>query len=88
MKQIKQFFVLVFCTTILLSCNSDIQKGKFTLTGELKNVPDQKIYLEELYFSQKDPAVLDTAEIKNVLVAMNVYFQTDSGCFDGPFETE
>jgi len=35
------------------------------VTGELKNTPDQKIYLEELYFSQKDPAVLDTAEIKN-----------------------
>jgi peroxiredoxin len=27
--------------------------------------PDQKIYLEELYFSEKQPEVLDTGEIKN-----------------------
>lgn len=60
----KQFFAIVFCTTVLLSCSNDTEKGKFTVSGELKNVPDQKIYLEELYFSQKDPAVLDTTEIK------------------------
>ena len=59
----KIFYALV-SITILFSCRSDIQKGKFTVIGELKNVPDQKIFLEELYFSQKDPTVLDTGEIK------------------------
>ena len=50
---------------ILLSCNSGKEQGKFTLHGELKNAPDQKIYLEELFFSRNDPEVLDTGEVKN-----------------------
>ncbi|HEX2683061.1 MAG TPA: DUF4369 domain-containing protein, partial [Ferruginibacter sp.] len=50
---------------ILVSCNSKDDKGKFTLSGDLKSSPDQKIYLEQLYFSEKQPEVLDTAEIKN-----------------------
>ena len=53
------------CTVILLSCNTKSEQGKFTITGQIKNAPNQKIYLEELFFSEKDPEVLDTAEIKN-----------------------
>ncbi len=49
----------------LFSCNNGKEEGKFTVNGELKNVPDQKIYLEELFFSQKDPEVLDTGTVKN-----------------------
>ncbi len=59
----KQIFVVAFCAAVLFSCNNSAPKGKFIVSGELKNVPDQKVYLEELYFSQKDPTVLDTAEI-------------------------
>ena len=65
MRQSIKLFSIVFCTIILASCKNDVQKGKFTVSGELKNVPDQEVYLEELYFSQKDPAVLDTAAIKS-----------------------
>lgn len=61
----KKFLPLIASVCFLFSCSTSVQKGQFTITGELKNTPDQKIYLEELYFSQKDPAVLDTAEIKN-----------------------
>ncbi|MCW3088956.1 MAG: hypothetical protein JWP81_25 [Ferruginibacter sp.] len=61
---IRYLMIAVF-TAILFSCNSATQTGKFTIAGELKNAPDQHIYLEELYFSQKDPSVLDTGEIKN-----------------------
>lgn len=61
----KKFLIIIAVATFFLSCNNGAQKGKFTVTGEIKNAPDQKIYLEELYFSQKDPAVLDTAAIKN-----------------------
>ncbi|MBC7889919.1 MAG: AhpC/TSA family protein [Ferruginibacter sp.] len=60
-----KLFTIVVSAVVLFSCNNETQKGKFTVSGELKNVPDQKIYLEELYFSQKEPTVLDTAEIKN-----------------------
>jgi len=52
-------------TAFIFSCNNKNDTGKFTLTGEIKSSPDQKIYLEELYFSGKQPEVLDTGEIKN-----------------------
>ena len=61
----KKILVLLTSLVFLFSCSPSVQKCQFTVTGELKNTPDQQIYLEELYFSQKDPAVLDTAEIKN-----------------------
>ncbi len=60
-----RLFTIALSAVILCSCNNETQKGKFTVSGELKNAPDQKIYLEELYFSQKAPAVLDTAGLKN-----------------------
>jgi peroxiredoxin len=50
---------------LLLSCNAQNGKGKFTVHGDIKNVPDQKIVLEELYFNaQRNPQVLDTANIQ------------------------
>ncbi len=49
----------------LVSCNEKTTEGKFTLHGDLKNTEDQKIFLEQVFFSQKDPEVLDTADIKN-----------------------
>ncbi|MBL0357659.1 MAG: AhpC/TSA family protein [Chitinophagaceae bacterium] len=50
---------------ILISCKGMDSSNRFTLNGEIKNLPDQKIYLEQLYFSEKNPEVLDTAEVKN-----------------------
>jgi peroxiredoxin len=61
----KKLFVVAAIAAILFSCNDKADKGSFTLTGEIKASPDQKIYLEELYFSTKQPEVLDTGEIKN-----------------------
>jgi peroxiredoxin len=52
-------------TAFLFSCNNNADKGQFTLSGELKSSPDQKIYLEQLYFNGKQIEVLDTAEIKD-----------------------
>ncbi len=57
---------------ILFSCNSTADKGKFTLTGELRSTTDKKIYVEELYFSEKQPAVLDTVEIVDGKFTVNV----------------
>lgn len=61
----KKLLLPVALATALFSCNNNTEKGKFTVNGEVKNLADQKIYLEELFFSQKDPEVLDTAEVKN-----------------------
>ena len=49
----------------IVSCSDKKEKGKFIVKGELKNADNQKIYLEQLFFSQKDPQVLDTGEIKD-----------------------
>jgi peroxiredoxin len=61
----KKIVALLSTALILFSCNNANEKGRFTLNGQLKNAPDQKVYLEELYFGQKDPEVIDTGEIKN-----------------------
>ena len=59
--------ILLPVTAILFfaACNNETDKGKFTVDGVYKNAPDQKVYLEELYFNAKDPNVIDTGEIKN-----------------------
>ena len=62
MKKIITIFVI---SLGILSCNNKPEAKRFTLSGEIKNINDQKIYLEQLYFSQKGPDVMDTAEIKN-----------------------
>lgn len=60
----KRLIPAVAIAAILFACNNNSQSGKFTLNGELLSSPDQQIYLEELYFSDKQPEVLDTGEIK------------------------
>lgn len=59
--------LLKFCLAamVLIGCKGTDNSNKFSLHGEIKNLPDQKIYLEQLYFNQKDPEVLDTAAVKN-----------------------
>jgi peroxiredoxin len=55
--------ILVICA--VTACTTKKQSGKFTVSGQIQNLPNQKIYLEELYFSQKSTEVLDTAEVVN-----------------------
>jgi peroxiredoxin len=49
----------------LMACNQKEDKGTFTVHGSLKNIENQKIFVEQLFFSDKNPEVLDTAEIKD-----------------------
>jgi peroxiredoxin len=65
MIKMKKILLCATVISVLVSCNNANEKGKFTVNGQLKNAPDQKAYLEELYFGQKDPEVIDTADIKN-----------------------
>lgn len=65
MNRLKALLLIALVSFGTYSCNQKQEKGKFTIIGEIKNAPDQKIYLEQLFFSQKNPEVLDTAEIKN-----------------------
>ena len=61
----KSWIVVAIPLVTLFACNNEASKGEFVVEGNIKNAPDQKVYLEELFFSQKEPVVLDTAEIKN-----------------------
>lgn len=62
MKSSKLLLFAMACI-YMLSCNN--KKNEFTVTGEIKNLPNQHIYLEQLYFSDRDIEVLDTAMIEN-----------------------
>lgn len=59
----KLFFALLVIVTA--SCGSQNGANKFTVQGNIKGLGDQKIYLEQLYFSEKNPEVVDTADVKN-----------------------
>ena len=62
----KKLVCIVTIAVVLISaCSNKSINGQFTLSGNIKNIPNQKVYLEELYFTQRAPEVLDTAEIKN-----------------------
>lgn len=53
--------LILFCCVAFFSCKNEKTTGKFTLSGEIKNAEDQKIFLEELQFSQQPPVIIDTA---------------------------
>src|SRR5213075_1089469 len=38
-------------------------KGEFIVNGQVKNMPDQKVFLEEVYFNQRPPLAIDTAQV-------------------------
>lgn len=57
--------VWIMGVALLAACNNQQDKGAFTVNGQLKNAPDGQVYLEELFFSQKNPQVVDSALMKN-----------------------
>lgn len=60
MKKIFLFLSVLF----ILSCTSKHQNGLFTVSGHLESAEDQKVFLEQLFFNQNAPQILDTAEMK------------------------
>ena len=61
MKKVMTLFVL---SAAMMACSNKNDTGQFLLSGSIKNVPDQQVYLEQLFFTQQEPQVLDTGEIK------------------------
>jgi peroxiredoxin len=61
----KKAFYILLTSTLFFACNSTVKSNQFVVNGELKNASNQKIYLEELFFADKAPEVIDTAEIVN-----------------------
>ena len=63
MNLFKLFLSTSLCL-IIISCNNN-NINKFTIEGKIKNIQDQHIYLEQMYFSEKTSDVLDTAMMEN-----------------------
>ncbi len=61
----KQLIILCMAVVMLFGCKNKSKDGQFTLDGNIKNLPDQEVYLEQVFFSDKQPEVLDTAMMKN-----------------------
>ena len=62
----KNLIAILFILTIFISCNNKANDGSFSVKGNLKNVENQKIFLDQMFFSpDKNPEILDTAEIVN-----------------------
>ncbi|MEO6220349.1 MAG: TlpA disulfide reductase family protein [Ginsengibacter sp.] len=58
--------IIIACSCFLFCCNTQTKpKGEFIVSGEIKNTPDQKVFLEEVYFTEKPPLVIDTAQVIN-----------------------
>lgn len=57
--------VVVIATAFVFSCNNKEDDGSFVVHGNLKNAPDQKVFLEQITFNQQPPQVIDTSEMKN-----------------------
>lgn len=61
----KKLFICLIGGALIASCKHDRENSTFQLTGNLKNAQDQDIYLEQLFFSDKAPEVLDTGHLKS-----------------------
>jgi peroxiredoxin len=59
----KNLTTLLLC--VFMAACSQKKDGHFVVNGKIKNIKDQQVYLEQLYFGDKAPEVLDTAEMKN-----------------------
>ncbi|MCO6496550.1 MAG: AhpC/TSA family protein [Chitinophagaceae bacterium] len=60
----KQFFYLATAILILASCQ-DTPVKNFTISGEIKNAPDQEIKLEYMPFNNDAPAELAKVQLKD-----------------------
>ncbi len=83
----KKSITVIALSIFMLSCSHETQKGKFSVTGDVKNVPDQQVFLEQLYFSQKNPDVLDTAQLKNGKFELSTIAQ-EEGLYRVRFEKQ
>jgi peroxiredoxin len=60
----KKLLIIMIAVIGLFSCKDENTIGKFSITGEIKNAPDQKIFLEEMHFSQDAPVIIDTSVLE------------------------
>lgn len=57
--------ILTICLAFLFVTCTSKKDGQFVVSGTIKNAANQHVYLEQLFFNDKAPEVIDTAEIKD-----------------------
>ena len=62
--------LFILCSVAFFSCKNENITGKFTVTGEIKNADDQKVFLEEIHFSGLPPVVIDTSVLEKGKVSI------------------
>jgi hypothetical protein len=55
-------YILLFCLPLLLLAACDGNQNKFTVIGEINDMPEQMVYLEELNINEI--VVVDSTETK------------------------
>lgn len=60
----RKIWVLAIILT-WVGCSDRNTKGQFELSGDIKNAENQDVYLEQLFFSEQQPQVLDTGKLEN-----------------------
>lgn len=56
--------LFILCCIAFFSCKNESESGKFTVTGDIKNAGDQKVFLEQIQFNQQAPVVIDTGALQ------------------------
>ncbi len=56
--------LIIICSFLLFSCHEKVTEGNLVVNGQLKNAPDQRVFLEQISFNQQPPRVVDTSEMK------------------------
>lgn len=49
---------------LMAGCKQEPAAKEFTVNGEIKNLPDGKVYLQQIYFSDRTPEILDSVDVK------------------------
>jgi len=60
MKKLLIPVILVFA----LSCKNNVPKGAFEVSGDISHAENQKVYLDEIFFDNRPPEVLDSIDMK------------------------
>ena len=68
-----KYFLSLFLFVALFSCNNNSTKEKLVVQGNLKNAENQKAYLEEIFFIQKPPLIIDTATVEGGKFEFNAH---------------
>lgn len=64
---------LLHCSLAMLllsNCQQKNKSGDFIVQCDIKNVPSQQVYLEELFFKDKSPEMIDSGTISNGKVTL------------------